>query len=820
MKTSVVSAFVCLKLTAPIFADESFFESRIRPVLIEHCYSCHSEEAGKAKGGLQLDTRMGIRLGGDTGPAIVPGDLEKSLLIAAVRWHDDDTGMPPEKKGGKLPAKIIADFEKWVREGAVDPRGGGGTSKSYDGEAAKDWWAYQAIKKPVIPETKDKDWPQGPIDQFILAKLEEKGLKPVGEADDATIIRRVYLDLVGLPPTPGASTEQVLDRLLGSRQFAERWARHWLDVARYAESSGGDVNVTLPEAWRYRDYVIESFQEDNPFNEFIREQIAGDLLPATNEKERAQNLIATGFLAVGQKSLNNSDPKQFAVDLADEQIDAVSQAFLGVTVSCARCHDHKFDPISQRDYTALSGIFLSTQTHYGTAGGVRGRNASSLIEVADEAGLATVDRSMDARIWEQKKARLDQLVKQRDEVLASRRPGGRSTGGTSMTGFEVVRIITQAKRLEMELSAFRSDGSLKPQVMGVVDKPVTAPRAGGRNPMRGGPNSSRRNGSGFEIIGDSPLFIRGDIDQEAEHVPRGLPEFLAHGATLDIREGTSGRLELADWIASPSNTLTARVIVNRVWHWIFGQGLVRTVDNFGASGELASHPELLDYLAYEFMDDGWSLKRLIKRIMLSRVYRLDSAHDEGNYSLDPDNRFLWRRKARRLDAEVVRDSMLSVGGLLKDDPRLGSLIALAGDGPIGGDRFQILKESEIESANGHFRSVYLPVARTVETEVLAVFDLANPSLVQGARETTIVPRQALYLMNSPFVEEAAEAMARRVMKERGFQKRFDLACRLAFGRGPFSAESAAARRLAGDDLEAWTGICRALFSSGDFLFNN
>ncbi len=801
--------------------QSAFFEAKIRPVLAEKCYSCHSSQADKVKAELLLDTRAGALKGGENGPAIVPSDLNKSLLIAAMRWQDADTGMPPKNKGGKLPESVIADFEQWVKMGAPDPReGSANVAKAYDPVLAKSWWAYQPMTKPVVPQPKDAAWAKTDIDRFILAKLEENNLKPVADADAATLTRRLYLDLTGLPPPPGATAD--IDLLLNSRQFAERWARHWLDVARFAETTGRDVNMTMPEAWRYRDYVIEAFQADKPFDQFIREQIAGDLLPDRGDADRAQKLIATGFLAVGPKALNGTDPRQFAVDLADEQIDAVSQAFMGMTVSCARCHDHKFDPISQRDYTALAGIFLSSDTRFGTPGGVQGRNAASLIEVPASAGLKTLDRRMDPAVWARKKAEYDGLVSRRDAALASRAPGAPQTGGTQMTGFDIVRTITRAKQVEMDIIAFNPDGSLKPRVMGVLDKPVTAPvaRRGRMNSSMGGPNSRGRRSSGFEAIADSPLFVRGSIDKESEVVPRGLPEFVAHGAQLNIAQGTSGRLELANWIASPQNTLTARVTVNRVWHWLFGRGLVESVDNFGASGAKPSHPELLDYLAQQFIADGWSLKKLIKRIVTSRVYQLDTRYDEANNTADPDNTLLWRMNTRRLDAETIRDAMLAASGALDLTPQAGSIVAQAGDGPIGGERFQILNEEMISQANGRFRSLYLPVARNVQPETLAVFDFTDPSVVLGARETTIVPPQALYLMNSDFVSTQATTMAKRVMVESGFEKRFNLACRLAYGREPMVEELQAAKKLDHDDIVSWTSICRALFASADFLFIN
>ncbi|MFN0079679.1 MAG: PSD1 and planctomycete cytochrome C domain-containing protein [Prosthecobacter sp.] len=822
----------------------AFFEAKIRPVLAEKCYSCHSAQAEKLKGELLLDTRAGTLKGGENGPAIVPGDVNKSLLITALRWHDADTGMPPQNKGGKLPDSVIADFEQWVKLGAPDPReGAASVVKAYDPVSAKSWWAYQPLTKPAVPQPKDAGWAKTDIDRFILAKLEEKKLKPVADANAATLTRRLYLDLTGLPPPAeqsaqfsvlssqiqnlstkhsALSTDSSVDSLLATRQFAERWARHWLDVARFAETTGRDVNMTMPEAWRYRDYVIEAFQADKPFDQFIREQIAGDLLPDRGDADRAKLLIATGFLAVGPKALNGTDPRQFAVDLADEQIDAVSQAFMGMTIACARCHDHKFDPISQRDYTALAGIFLSTDTRFGTPGGVQGRNAASLIEVPVSAGLKTLDRRMDPALWARKKVEYDGLVARRDAALASRAPGASQTGGAQMTGFDIVRTITRAKQVEMDIIAFNPDGSLKPRVMGVLDKPAIAPaaRRGRMNSSTGGPNSRGRRGSGFEAIADSPLFVRGSIDKESDAVPRGLPEFIAHGAKLEIAQGTSGRLELANWIASPQNTLTARVTVNRVWHWLFGRGLVESVDNFGASGALPSHPELLDYLAQQFIADGWSLKKLIKRIVTSRVYQLDTRYDEANNTADPDNTLLWRMNTRRLDAETIRDAMLAASGALDLTPQAGSIVAKAGDGPIGGERFQILNEEMISQANGRFRSLYLPVARNVQPETLAVFDFTDPSVVLGARETTIVPPQALYLMNSDFVSTQAAIMAKRVMAENGFEERFNLACRLAYGREPLADELQAAKKLDHNDLASWTSICRALFASADFLFIN
>ncbi len=815
-------------------SEVRFFEAKIRPVLVQHCYECHSIEADKVKGELLLDSRVALLLGGIGGPAIVPGHPEQSLLIDALRHVDEDIAMPPKKSGGQLPDAVIDDFVTWIEMGAPDPRSTPTQLHTeYDAEKAKQWWAYQPVQTTTTPKTADTDWPRTDIDRYILASLEQKGLRPVADADPASLLRRVFIDLTGLPPGPDflakyeanptpAVFAKIVDRLLDSPHYGERWGRHWLDVARYAETTGRDVNMTLPEAWRYRDYVVRAFAEDKPFDTFIREQLAGDLLPTTDATDRAEKLTATGFLAIGPKGLNETNPRQFAVELADEQIDATTQAFLGMTVSCARCHDHKFDPITQTDYTALAGIFLSTDTRFGTPGGVRARNATDLIEVAPEAAIATLGRQMDPHDWNQKDRQRQAIEARRDEALASRRRGaGGGSGGNNMSGFDIVRMMTRSKQLEVELAGYYPDGSYKPRVMGVVDKPTTLSHEQRRHlRMIGGPNSSASQGEGFHTIGDSPFFLRGDIDKEKSSVSRGLPDFLSSGKTIVIPHGQSGRRELADWIASTENTLTSRVIVNRVWHWLFGQGLVRTVDNFGASGAAPSHPELLDHLAQQFVDNGWSIKSLIREIVTSRVYQLGTTHHETNYLVDPDNYLLWRSHAPRLDAETIRDCMLSASGLLDRTPPAGSMIAHAGDGPVGGQRYQVLKEEQIATATSHTRSLYLPIARNVQPEVLAIFDFAEPSIVLGARDTTIVPPQALFMLNSDFVHQQASELARRVMQEQGFEQRFSLACRLTWCREPTQAESAAARRIAGDDIEAWTSRCRALFASADFLFLN
>ena len=525
--------------------QQRFFESKIRPVLVEHCYECHSAKADEVGGKLLLDTREGIRAGGESGPAVVPGKPSSSLLLIAMQHSDSNLIMPPKDYGSKLPAAVLADFETWIKAGAPDPRAGGAKNKTQVGsEEARAWWAWQPVKPTAVPAvTDDQKWAKGDIDRFILAGLAEAELSPSPDADRITIVRRLAYDLTGLPPSKQdiekfalarepAPIEQLVDQYLESDQYGERMGRRWLDVARYAESSGKDVNVAYPHAWRYRDYVIDAFNKDIPFDRFALEQIAGDLLKSSNKDAAAKQVIATGFLAIGAKSLSEQNPRQFAVDVADEQIDTVSQAFLGVTIACARCHDHKFDPVSQRDYTAMAGIFLSTKTHYGTVGAVGGRNRTTAIELPKEYSDPQATRQISKQQFEQLKSRVEELEKQRREFIAERMEQRRS-GKEGAPPPNAVQVQTQLAQLETALESLNSDGTSKALAVGVADKPVAS--APGRfqqrvaramQPGQGGPPGR---GLPSELMGivDSPQLIRGEIDKPGEVVPRGLPVFLA-----------------------------------------------------------------------------------------------------------------------------------------------------------------------------------------------------------------------------------------------------------------------------------------------------
>jgi hypothetical protein len=779
--------------TQPDPEQLAFFEKNIRPVLVKECYSCHSSTAEKIKGGLNLETREGIRKGGKTAAAVVPGKPRDSLLVKAIK-QTDELKMPPKKV---LDDAVIADFEKWIAAGAIDPRDGSATAKKeIDIEKGRKFWAFQPPHKATPPDVKDTAWPRGEIDRFLLADLEAKGLKPVADADARTLLRRLTFDLTGLPPTPEdveafakdyaagpqAALEAAADRLLASPQFGERWGRHWLDVARYAESSGRGSNVAYPHAWRYRDYVIAAFNADKPFDQFIREQIAGDLLPATDDKEKAELMIATGFLAIGPKSHDENKPRQFQMDLADEQVDATTRAFLGLTVACARCHDHKFDPIPQKDYYALSGIFQSTETCYGTIRIIQSNHPSPLLNLPKGADVVIPLEPLTAE-------RRTQIEKDISDV---RDQMSKLTGSDAL----IRRIFLQSRvaTLQSQLTLYDSDGTPRPLAMGVRE---------GRRPA------------------DSRVFTRGELDQPGETARRGFPQVLTTEQPKINRD--SGRRELADWIASKDNPLTARVMVNRVWLHLVGRGLVPTPDNFGNSGLPPSHQALLDHLAVNFAEDGWSVKKLIRTVVTSHAYQLSTQRDEKNFEADPDNVLVWRMPKRRLEAEALRDTMLALGGKLDLNPPKGSPIERVGEGNVS-FRFRGPGGGGAGGGDGdEHRTVYQPIVRDSLPEMLTLFDFPDPSLLLGERATTTVPAQSLYLMNNPFVIRQAENLADRVLAGEGDDAaRLTRAYQLCYSRPPAEKELKKAQQFLEEygkkqtRRQTWVALCQALFASAEF----
>lgn len=770
-------------------AGIEFFEKKIRPVLAQQCYKCHSASAAKLKAGLLLDSRDAMLKGGESGPSLVPGKPAQSLLIKAIQWNDKDLQMPKEK----LADGVIADFVAWVQMGAPWPKEPARTA-SADGYAAtydtlrKELWSWQPISNPAVPQIKDDKWSRDDIDRFVLAKLTEKELKPSPEADKLSLLRRVTFDLTGLPPTPDeidaflrdnspTAFERVVDRLLASRHFGERWGRHWLDVARYAESSGMTRNLIYFYAWRYRDYVIESFNSDKPYNRFIREQIAGDLLPAKNDAEKDRNLIATSFLCIGPRDYNERNPRQFLMNSVDEQIDTVGRAVLATTIACARCHDHKFDPIPTAQYYSLAGIFASSDEQTGLQ-----RRRGAQFNQFNEDELIKLSGYTPA---EKGKVLSD------DELRDAARDSFRKLFVTSRFGSSADKpASTPPKHL----------------AMGVVD----APRPG-----------------------DINILVRGELDQPGERVARGFLSIPCMESGPVISANESGRLELAIWLTRKDNPLTARVMANRIWQHLFGFGLVRSVDNFGTTGEKPSHPQLLDHLASRFMENGWSVKKLIRSIVLSSTYQQAATFDRAKYNVDPDNHYLWRMNQRRLEAEAIRDTMLSASGKLVTAAPVGSVVL---DLPPIEIRTGRLNPSEM-LANSACRSVYLPIFRNATPDVLEVFDFADATQVTGARDVTTVAPQALYMLNNSFVANQAQAMAIRLINQGGKTDaaKVDQAYKLALGRLPYNSERDRALSFVNSyfkeairnsttenkaKLDAWSSFCQALFASAEFRYLN
>ena len=698
-----------------------FFEEKIRPALVKYCYECHSREENTSRGGLLLDTRSDILSGGDNGPSVVPGDVEGSLFWEAITWMYDDLEMPPDEK---MPAHVINDFKEWIEMGAPDPRK---IEKAEfhtniteaDIREGQKHWSFQGPRAH----------PEATIDRIVDKKLAAKGVEPAPSADVFTLLRRMYFDTIGLPPTiaeiksfysewkqdKDQAIKTKVEELLLRPQYGERWGRHWLDVARYAESSGSR-NASFPNAWRYRDYVIDSFNKDKPYDRFIKEQIAGDLLPVKTDEQWQENLIATGFLAIGLKHLDQKNPRQFMSDMVDEQIDTMTQSMLGLTVACARCHDHKSDPIPTHDYYAMAGMFYSTSTYYGTQRVAQLHRPSDLIilPISDRVSL---DKSKHS--YEQVAANVKRIKAQ----LATMKPG-RSADGSK----DYKHTLNVLRRAEGELATMNPDGTKKTYGMGVQER---------------------------KQMVNATILLGGEIERPAQEVPRGFLQVLGN-LNFEVETGKSGRRQLAESMSSSKNPLTARVMVNRIWKHLLGKPLVETPNNFGISGVKPTNQELLDYLAVRLMKQGWSVRRMIHEIMLSDTYQRSSQYIAKNYEIDPDNQLLWRANPRHLDAESMRDGMLSLAGRLDLKRPLGSPVAAGGEGRPGSANLDY---------NARYRSVYLPVIRDMPAEALNLFGFPDANITSGARAESIVPTQALYMMNGDFVHTQASAMAAHLSKQ-------------------------------------------------------
>ena len=921
-------------------AQLDFFEKNIRPVLSGSCYECHSQESKKLKGGLLLDSREGLLQGGDSGPALVPGSPEKSLLLTSMRHEhkDPDMAMPPKKD--KLPAAVLANFETWVKMGAPDPRSGANRAKTaaWDSAKAADHWAFKPVTNPPVPKTADpKKFVLNPIDSFVLQRLKEHKLAPSPMADKQTLLRRVTYDLTGLPPTAAEleafladkapnAYEKAVDRLLASPRYGERWGRHWLDIARYADTSGDRLNgrqhtPLYPSAWTYRDYVINAFNADLPYDRFILEQIAADQLPeSANEKSKLQ---AMGFLTVGKRFMGNEN------DILDDRIDVVTKGLMGLTGACARCHDHKFDPIPTKDYYSLHGVFASSEepgsrpvigdpeanpAYQGFLAEVEKVNreakgyersealrlTAGMLERAGDYLLAvhesakTNDTSKKggnfrlaargiglkaelAAVWADQLKQAELVhKKKKDSVLApwltlaalpaegfeERALGALAEMAASpsynatLVGMlidkwptslaDVAAVYTEAfdtLRKDLALPEFTGRKGARESVTAKVDRALTNEFSEGlrkdvfaqtsamvpdertvartfgvtytntqatfRNKIAAielaHPGAPVRAMSLVDKAApkDSNVLIRGEAKNLGPKVPRRFLTLLGGEDSKPFTQG-SGRLELAQSIANRDNPLTARVIVNRVWQWHFGEAIVHTPSDFGTRSEPPTHPELLDWMATWLMDHGWSLKQLNKLIVTSATYQQESKISENAMASDPTNQWLWRFNVQRLDFEQVRDTLLSVSDNLDASSVGGRPFALAGASTATvtneKKRYATLDPAALP-ANSNRRTVYAMIDRANLPEMFTTFDFANPEISTGERVLTTVPQQALFMMNSPFIAEQVRSLFERKDFPRGASDddKVRFIFKTALQRAPTAKELETAREFLDSD---------------------
>ncbi len=990
-------------------SDEDFFESNVRPLLVKHCHECHGEK--KQEGSLRLDSRDGWMRGGDRGQAIHPGQPEKSLLIEAVKYNDSELEMPPSRQ---LTEQEIAILETWVKRGATDPRTESVTTTAMDLEEAKTFWAFQPLKKPVVPHPADQVGSPNPIDAFVLAELKKNKLSPVPAADRRTLIRRATFDLTGLPPTRAEidafvndksenAFESLVERLLDSPAYGERWGRHWLDVARYADTAGDGSDYPVREAYKYRDWVINAFNKDKPFDEFVREQIAGDILARDGSVEEYADLVtATGFLAIGKRYGYKASPAFQYLDFADV-IDSLGRSLQGLTLGCARCHDHKYDPISANDYYALYGIMQSTKWAF--PGGEEQKRPANFPALVPANEAEKLDREkndslnrLDREIAELKRRRTEfnpnylaggldlgfeaqelgkppgkpwlsagpiEITPEAQSPFAHIHPTGklgvrlgsgqptdglryvfenglqakpgelmhftvdfRTVASSQQKGafrfylgrgviqslafecsatstefairngaeWETIRTLTPGTWYTLTLTIDPATKKYSGIVGAVDDLTVFENKETGAN-WDGVADCFICDGFGyvpgkacardidnvglqtipFAALGTGPIAPRvaepdaqerlAKLDTEIKNLTaqrqsiaataaypvaygvtegpavnarfhqRGEPHRLGEeisrrnlkvlgGDTL-ANEANSGRLDLANWLTRPTNPLTARVFVNRVWHWHFGQGIVSTPSDFGSRGERPTHPELLDWLATKFIASGWSVKSLHRSIMASQTYQLASSENDKNLGVDPGDRFYWRYPRRPLDAESIRDAVLAVSGTLdRTVPQTHPFP------PVDTWGFSIHNPFHAVYDSNH-RSVYLMVQRNRRHPYLALFDAADPNQSVAKRQPTTTPTQALFLANSPFIHEQAEKFAKRIMAISGDDRaKTTWAFETAHGQVPENnaVQDAAAfvakyrEKLASEnpkmnqELAAWSALARVLLTSNAFLF--
>ena len=935
-------SFVFLLSQLAGIADQKtdFFEKKIRPVLSNNCYECHSAKSKSLKAGLLLDRKAGWERGGKNGAVIIPGKPSKSILMNALRYNNHDLQMPPS---GKLSESVLADFEKWISMGAEDPRNlsleevfavGGLKAKSLD--EGRKFWAFKPIKLPSLPVVQKNEWIKDDIDRFILREIEENDLEASQKAEPMTLLRRIFFDLTGLPPSTqdikdfqeslsGESFENVVDRLLESPRFGERWGRHWLDVARYADTTGGGRNNPFPNAHRYRDYVISSFNKDKPFDQFMMEQIAGDLMSSSTDEEYNEQLTGTGFLALGPHNYELQDKELLRMEVVDEQLSAVGKAFMGLTMDCARCHDHPFDPIPIQDYYSIAGIFRSTNSlvpgnvagfhernlrdefgeqrkHYEqtlaslekrlkdavnsvkSLGGNESNNNSRSVDPLTLEGIVVDDlKAIKKGNWKssthtpgyvgsgyhhddntgkgdksitykaniKKSGKYDVQVSYTDGPNRSKKtpitvmhadgeqkiyidqtnPPAILDTFTSVGVFrfeqierDVVQITTEGTEGHVIADAIRlvaienKDGapnfSKKPKETDhhlFAQKKLEAQKNVDKIKREIELHKKSQPAKVAKVMsvreqkktGNWHIHLRGGIRNLGPVVERGfLHVTMPRGTSpvADIPKGESGRLQLAEWIASSNNPLPARVYANRIWHHLFGRGIVASTDNFGEMGSRPTHPELLDYLAKHLIENNWSTKSLIRKIVLSNTYQMSTHVSDIAAKLDPENNLFSRQNRKRLEAEAIGDAMLLAGGdILPNNPALEK------------KRFSFQK-----------------LNRNKLSELFEVFDYPNPGLVSGKRNTSSVPTQALYMMNNEFVMKQASLVSKIIEKQEAndLNRKITLAFLKCLGRLPDEKEMQASLLFLKQSIEKKSpnvnleGLVHSLFACLDFRYLN
>jgi len=926
MRIAATGLLLAAAVSAQPSADAEFFERKVRPILENRCAICHGDKIQMA--GLKLTTAEGFFRGADTGPVVTKGDPRSSRLIAAVSYAGKSK-MPPTRK---LDPAEIAVLKTWVEMGApwpetksphpVAPR----ASQLAQASSGKSHWAFQPVGKAAPPPVRDQSWVQSPVDRFILARLDEDGLKPAPPADRLTLLRRAKFDLHGLPPSEQEIDEfladtkpeafaRLVDRLLASPRYGEKWGRHWLDVARYGDSTGLDEDHRLPHSWRYRDYVIDAFNRDLPFDRFIHEQIAGDLLPAEKPGDvNVRGRIATGFLALGPKPLAQPDKVRQLYDVIDEQIDTVSKAFLGLTIACARCHDHKFDPVSTKDYYSLASIFANTKYYDDIDPVLSVIHMEPLVNEQDyqtykkhQDEIRTVERRADAIMEPEINRYISVKLRPRlaEYMIAARRSYETGEGAVIPDGLdekilkkwveylkpglefrpylekwhaargpEVQRAAQEYQQLYDEIGTSwdkrvnewiqKVDGALRegkvpPGKPGFGFEQFNKPedRFFEEVSFKDGPFSlskeereqilseaSRQQVAALrkevdDLKKNAPpeppmahavcdgdtveqrVFIRGSHHNRGDAVAKQFPVILAGDGQTPITDG-SGRKHLSEWLTRPDHPLTARVMANRIWHWHFGHGLVRTPDNFGLMGERPTHPELLDYLATEFVNRGWSIKAMHRLMMLSSAYQMSSIPSPQAVAKDADNRFWSRFHRRRLEVEEMRDSLLAVDGAL--DLTMGGSLA----SKLRGDQYE--KRDSVDPAKIRRRSVYLPLVRNKLPNTLKLFDFVDSTTTSGKRMESSIAPQALYLLNSEFAQERSRSLAKFLLagSETDDAAILRRAFRIAWTREPEPGEATrwldymtAFPKGDGDAdprLEKWQSVCWLLLSSNEFHY--